>query len=134
MRGQMVRATHSKPRSSAVNWLVPVVVLWLLVMASALAVVASTQEVRQRVDALQTLRREAVELEVVWGQYLLEQSTWAAYGRIERIAENDLAMKVPEAEQIVMVRPRSEEHTSELQSRGHLVCCVLLEKKITYTG
>src|SRR5690625_5986931 len=24
---------------------------------------------------------------------------------------------------------RSEEHTSELQSRGHLVCCLLLEKK-----
>src|SRR5207253_10950108 len=29
--------------------------------------------------------------------------------------------------------PRSEEHTSELQSRGHLVCRLLLEKKkITY--
>src|SRR5437660_9002782 len=27
------------------------------------------------------------------------------------------------------VRPRSEEHTSELQSRGHLVCRLLLEKK-----
>src|SRR5439155_12295455 len=26
-------------------------------------------------------------------------------------------------------RPRSEEHTSELQSRGHLVCRLLLEKK-----
>src|SRR5439155_27257095 len=26
---------------------------------------------------------------------------------------------------------RSEEHTSELQSRGHLVCRLLLEKKIT---
>src|SRR5207253_8181944 len=25
-------------------------------------------------------------------------------------------------------RPRSEEHTSELQSRGHLVCRLLLEK------
>src|SRR5690625_7074243 len=25
--------------------------------------------------------------------------------------------------------PRSEEHTSELQSRGHLVCRLLLEKK-----
>src|SRR5690625_5986299 len=24
---------------------------------------------------------------------------------------------------------RSDEHTSELQSRGHLVCCLLLEKK-----
>src|SRR5439155_19874414 len=27
------------------------------------------------------------------------------------------------------VPPRSEEHTSELQSRGHLVCRLLLEKK-----
>src|SRR5437870_11447329 len=26
-------------------------------------------------------------------------------------------------------RPRSEEHTSELQSRGHLVCRLLLEQK-----
>src|SRR6266702_8191802 len=31
--------------------------------------------------------------------------------------------------------PRSEEHTSELQSRGHLVCRLLLEKKkkLSYT-
>src|SRR5690625_6957332 len=29
----------------------------------------------------------------------------------------------------VRVAPRSEEHTSELQSRGHLVCRLLLEKK-----
>src|SRR5437660_12315050 len=31
----------------------------------------------------------------------------------------------------VVIRPetRSEEHTSELQSRGHLVCRLLLEKK-----
>src|SRR5690625_6147308 len=28
-----------------------------------------------------------------------------------------------------MMSPRSEEHTSELQSRGHLVCRLLLEKK-----
>src|SRR5690625_1636495 len=28
-----------------------------------------------------------------------------------------------------MERARSEEHTSELQSRGHLVCRLLLEKK-----
>src|SRR5690625_6647178 len=31
--------------------------------------------------------------------------------------------------------PRSEEHTSELQSRGHLVCRLLLEKKnYTFKG
>src|SRR5439155_19297694 len=29
---------------------------------------------------------------------------------------------------------RSEEHTSELQSRGHLVCRLLLEKKKNHTG
>src|SRR5690625_6691258 len=28
-----------------------------------------------------------------------------------------------------VLAPRSEEHTSELQSRGHLVCRLLLEKK-----
>src|SRR5690606_40844029 len=28
--------------------------------------------------------------------------------------------------------PRSEEHTSELQSRENLVCCLLLEKKNIY--
>src|SRR5437870_9628818 len=33
----------------------------------------------------------------------------------------------------VIVPPlRSEEHTSELQSRGHLVCRLLLEKKKNY--
>src|SRR2546429_5098675 len=31
------------------------------------------------------------------------------------------------------IPPRSEEHTSELQSRLHLVCRLLLEKKKPYT-
>src|SRR5437870_10909269 len=30
---------------------------------------------------------------------------------------------------VATLQPRSEEHTSELQSRGHLVCRLLLEKK-----
>src|SRR5690625_6172432 len=30
---------------------------------------------------------------------------------------------------LTAIRDRSEEHTSELQSRGHLVCRLLLEKK-----
>src|SRR5215203_7193559 len=34
-----------------------------------------------------------------------------------------------EGAQLVAVRPRSEEHTSELQSRQYLVCRLLLEKK-----
>src|SRR5689334_23865924 len=36
-------------------------------------------------------------------------------------------------QRFVKARPRSEEHTSELQSQFHLVCRLLLEKKNTYT-
>src|SRR5437870_13053749 len=35
----------------------------------------------------------------------------------------------PQAQHAREHRVRSEEHTSELQSRGHLVCRLLLEKK-----
>src|SRR2546429_5085811 len=36
-----------------------------------------------------------------------------------------------DASRVLQARVRSEEHTSELQSRLHLVCRLLLEKKIT---
>src|SRR5690625_6710821 len=35
----------------------------------------------------------------------------------------------PDWNHATQVKERSEEHTSELQSRGHLVCRLLLEKK-----
>src|SRR5690625_6621712 len=49
----------------------------------------------------------------------------------------DLILDEKSIRSLVMVEPgdtfsrkdRSEEHTSELQSRGHLVCRLLLEKK-----
>src|SRR5437660_2707449 len=36
---------------------------------------------------------------------------------------------LPRTVSVLSVLSRSEEHTSELQSRGHLVCRLLLEKK-----
>src|SRR5207253_7936747 len=42
-----------------------------------------------------------------------------------------LAIK-DQADMETAARKRSEEHTSELQSRGHLVCRLLLEKKKNY--
>src|SRR5690625_6186083 len=42
------------------------------------------------------------------------------YGQVDRLCK--LVPNNP-------ANPRSEEHTSELQSRGHLVCRLLLEKK-----
>src|SRR3989442_8311389 len=43
-----------------------------------------------------------------------------------------LARWVVQAGPTAPVVPRSEEHTSELQSRPHLVCRLLLEKKKTF--
>ncbi|HWV14092.1 MAG TPA: cell division protein FtsL [Cellvibrio sp.] len=83
--------------------LLAVVCLWLLTIVSALGVVASTQEVRRAVNQLETLRREAAQLQVEWGQYLLEESTWAAYSRVEGIATQELNMLAPTSERVVMV-------------------------------
>src|SRR5439155_13732141 len=47
--------------------------------------------------------------------------------RIKRAALIDF--KVEQEDSVYPMVNRSEEHTSELQSRGHLVCRLLLEKK-----
>ena len=41
----------------------------------------------------------------------------------------DINKQLGGVETILLFSDRSEEHTSELQSRGHLVCRLLLEKK-----
>src|SRR5437870_7695282 len=48
-----------------------------------------------------------------------------AFGEVARRQ----ARLYPDLSQARGERSRSEEHTSELQSRGHLVCRLLLEKK-----
>src|SRR5690625_5760465 len=45
------------------------------------------------------------------------------------ILDEATAMLDPKGRTEIMDTVRSEEHTSELQSRGHLVCRLLLEKK-----
>src|SRR5439155_12810373 len=46
-----------------------------------------------------------------------------------RIEGDEAVFGVTWFAQDALGEPRSEEHTSELQSRGHLVCRLLLEKK-----
>lgn len=99
----MNRQHNSHQKSLAPVLLLGLAALWLAVIASALAVVASTQVVRRDVNELETLRREAAQLQVQWGQYLLEQSTWAAYGRVEAAAISELNMMAPTPEEIVMI-------------------------------
>lgn len=79
--------------------------LWLLVLASAVAVVYTSHQSRQLYGELSQLQREENRLQVEWGQYLLEESSWASLGRIERIAKDELDMHVPAIEDVVMVKP-----------------------------
>src|SRR3712207_6948811 len=51
-------------------------------------------------------------------------------GRIAIVASTEGGMDI---EEVAHDTPRSEEHTSELQSRQYLVCRLLLEKK-TYSS
>src|SRR5207253_8314613 len=64
-----------------------------------------------------------------------EQIAWIVNHAEDRVVITDttfvpllekLADKLPSVQRFIV---RSEEHTSELQSRGHLVCRLLLEKK-----
>lgn len=92
---------QQKPLSSGM--MMVIVLLWVATIISALAVVATTQVVRRDVNTLETLRREAAQLQVQWGQYLLEQSTWAAYSRVENAAISELNMMAPTPEDMVMI-------------------------------
>lgn len=77
--------------------------LWLAVIGSALGVVYSAHSARSDINSLALLKREAQQLHVEWGQYLLEQSAWSAYSRIEQQAKEELHMRVPTGERLVMV-------------------------------
>lgn len=98
--------TVQRGNSNPVICIVLVVVLWLAVLASGLAVVYSTHLSRQLFAELDGLQRQTSALHVEWGQFLLEQSTWSAFDRVERLAIDQLDMHVPDSEQLVIVENR----------------------------
>src|SRR5690625_6456527 len=61
--------------------------------------------------------------------YLTNFDEDSIYNKYTHISEME-AFRKPQIDNYIH-RIRSEEHTSELQSRGHLVCRLLLEKKNT---
>ena len=74
-----------------------------LVLGAGLSVVATTHQNRFAFNELQVLRDQANNLEVEWGQLLIEQSTFGVEGRIEQKAFEQLQMEVPDIAKIVMV-------------------------------
>src|SRR5437870_10737629 len=79
-----------------------------------------------------TLQQQATTVEVSAAALTLDTTTATQNMTISSDIVQDVPLNGRDFTQLIAVAPgygRSEEHTSELQSRGHLVCRLLLEKK-----
>lgn len=85
----------------------PALVLFVtgfLVVLSALMVIFASHDYRNLFHQHQVAVREYDELQVEWGQLLLEQGAWAANNRVESLALKKLQMQVPDPTKIEFVR------------------------------
>lgn len=85
------------------SWRMMLVALWFAVLASAVGVVWSKQQARNQFVELQRLEKERDQLDTEWGQLRLEQGTLVTYGRIEKMAREDLRMIAPDPNQVRLV-------------------------------
>ena len=81
-----------------------VFLLLLLLVISAQFVIYSSFEARGHINHLHQLERERNDMQVEWGQLLLEQSAWASHSRVESMVTEQLDMGVPLAQEIILVR------------------------------
>ena len=80
-----------------------VAVLLVAVVASAVAVVTTHHERRSLFVELDEVEARRDGLQVEWGRLQIEQSTWAATDRIERLAAQKLNLHLSRAEATVFV-------------------------------
>lgn len=76
-----------------------------ILVVCALMLVTSQHNARKLFVELQREQEVAKQHEVEFGQLQLEQSTWAMHSRVEKIAANNLQMRVPPATRVHLVPP-----------------------------
>lgn len=76
-----------------------------ILVVCALMLVTSQHKARKLFVELQRTQEVAKQHEVEFGQLQLEQSTWAMHSRVEKIAANNLQMRVPPATRVHLVPP-----------------------------
>ena len=77
------------------GWLVVNGTLLLAVLVSATSVIETTHQCRLQYARLQELQSLEWDLLANWRQLLLEEGTWAAHYRVEKVAREQLAMRPP---------------------------------------
>lgn len=78
--------------------------LLLIVLISALAIVYVTNEHRISFSELQRLEQQTNQLQLQWGQLLLEQASLATPARVEQLAVEKLQMKLPADKETFVLR------------------------------
>lgn len=78
-------------------------VLGLALLATALGVVWTRHESRVLFVELQELNGRRDELNIEWGRLQLEQATWAEASRIEQLAREELDMRTPAQDEVVVI-------------------------------
>ncbi len=101
---QRVAKSKIEEQAFGVSNYVMIAIVWIAVVVSALGVIYSTHTTRQSFYELQSLEKQSNELQVEWGQLLLEKSTQAAQVRIERVAQKELGMVAPSLNAVVVVK------------------------------
>lgn len=79
--------------------------LFIAVLVSAIAVSYSAHWNRQLLNSLYAELSVRDKAQAEWGRLILEQSTWTAHSRIEALATDQLKMRIPNAADIRMVSP-----------------------------
>ena len=80
-------------------------ILVVMILITALAVIYAKHHSRKLFTQHRALQAEADELNIEWGQLLLEQGVWAAQGRVEQIAHEQLKLHLPAPDKVIIVTP-----------------------------
>ena len=78
-------------------------ILFFALMFSSLGLVNAQHQARKLYIELEQLNQAEKQYNQEYGQWQLEQSTWAMHSRIEQIAAQQLQMQVPDAKRIQIV-------------------------------
>lgn len=92
-------------------------ILFFALMFSALGLINSQHKARKLYIELDQLNQAEKQYQLEYGQWQLEQSTWAMHSRIEQIASQQLQMQVPDAKRIQIVslkKPTAAQQTQTL--------------------
>lgn len=94
-------------------------ILFFALMFSSLGLVNAQHKARKLYIELEQLNQAEKQYNLEYGQWQLEQSTWAMHSRIEQIAAQELQMQVPDAKRVQIVNLKQLPVLQSSQAAGN---------------